>query len=362
MAARELIRNVSLLSKFKGAMVGAVIGDCIGAGFEGELYVELQDVLSLVEKIEKKEVKQLGYTDDTAMARSVAYSLIEKKHLDSVDMAKRFSEEYNKDPCRHYGASVGNVFNALIKERYSEPHGPASRQFDGQGSYGNGSSMRIAPAALFGYNMADELVNKIVEDISRITHSHRDAINGAILQCSAVLRALKDTTRDLNTTTFLDKLSRKMYLIESNPGRARESKPYRDKMNQIANLIASCDDPSTIEFNKTIGSSITGLDFDEDNIKDAIAELSSTSAAGPDKTREVSPMIQLLSPSEKGDIQTLEAIQAAFTRKMAGIGHLDYWEQLKKAETLFLTQETGKIYDYLYLAYSGGFPTLERTA
>jgi len=33
----------------------------------------------------------------------------------------------------------------------------------------------------------------------------------------------------------------------------RESKPYRDKMNQIANLIASCDDPSTIEFNKTIG-------------------------------------------------------------------------------------------------------------
>ncbi len=33
-----------------------------------------------------------------------------------------------------------------------KPHGPASQQFDGQGSYGNGGAMRIAPAALYGYN------------------------------------------------------------------------------------------------------------------------------------------------------------------------------------------------------------------
>ena len=55
MANREVVRNVSLLSKFKGAMVGAVIGDCIGARFEGNYRVELAEVLGLVQQIENKE-------------------------------------------------------------------------------------------------------------------------------------------------------------------------------------------------------------------------------------------------------------------------------------------------------------------
>ena len=71
----------------------------------------------------------------------------------------RFVYEYNKEPARGYGASVGQVFRALKDEAYADPHGPASRHFGGTGSYGNGGAMRIAPAALYGYNLNDQQLN-----------------------------------------------------------------------------------------------------------------------------------------------------------------------------------------------------------
>ena len=57
----------------------------------------------------------LKYTDDTAMARQVALSLIDKKGLDITDMAKRFVDENTNEPWRGYGQSVGEVFRKLSK-------------------------------------------------------------------------------------------------------------------------------------------------------------------------------------------------------------------------------------------------------
>ena len=55
----------------------------------------------------------LKYTDDTAMARQVALSLIDKKGLDVADMAKRFVDENKNEPSRRYGRNVGEVFRKL---------------------------------------------------------------------------------------------------------------------------------------------------------------------------------------------------------------------------------------------------------
>lgn len=43
---------------------------------------------------------------------------------------------------------MGAVFAALRKDDPDDVFEPARKQFDGQGSYGNGGAMRIAPAAL----------------------------------------------------------------------------------------------------------------------------------------------------------------------------------------------------------------------
>ncbi|XP_060599900.1 ADP-ribosylhydrolase ARH3-like [Ruditapes philippinarum] len=92
----------SLLGRFQGSLVGAIVGDCIGAVFEGfdwSTVVGTDRVLKLVEKIEtdhasteaKKRKKEFfEYTDDSAMARNVAKSLIQNNGLDTKDMARRY--------------------------------------------------------------------------------------------------------------------------------------------------------------------------------------------------------------------------------------------------------------------------------
>ena len=70
------------------------------------------------------------------MARQVADSIIAMRSVDSKDMAKRFVQEYDNEPFRGYGASVGEVFRKLKQSRCQDPFKPASEQFNGSGSYG----------------------------------------------------------------------------------------------------------------------------------------------------------------------------------------------------------------------------------
>lgn len=58
---------------------------------------------------------------------------------------------------------------------------PAQEQFGGTGSYGNGGAMRISPVPLFTHEDYPSML-KIVEDVTRLTHTHRLGINGALLQ------------------------------------------------------------------------------------------------------------------------------------------------------------------------------------
>lgn len=51
----------------------------------------------------------MQFTDDSAMTKSVAESLIEKGDLDLVDLAKRFVKSYYQEPNRGYGAGVVTV-------------------------------------------------------------------------------------------------------------------------------------------------------------------------------------------------------------------------------------------------------------
>ena len=74
----------------------------------------------------------------------------------------RFVQEYLNEPHRGYGGNVIGVFEALKQENCENPYGPAERQFDGKGSYGNGGAMRISPAALFAIKQQPEEVDVIL--------------------------------------------------------------------------------------------------------------------------------------------------------------------------------------------------------
>ena len=61
----------------------------------------------------------------------------------------RFGSEYKAQPWRGYGGNVVTVLESLQDEDIEDVFKPASLQFDGSGSFGNGGAMRIAPVPLF---------------------------------------------------------------------------------------------------------------------------------------------------------------------------------------------------------------------
>lgn len=100
-----------LASRFRGSMLGSLVGDCLGQPFEGEDRPISKSVLnSYFEKLHDSSLKGTlfmslilkpelihpllsvpfkSYTDDTAMTFSVAQSLINKNQFDPQDMAKK---------------------------------------------------------------------------------------------------------------------------------------------------------------------------------------------------------------------------------------------------------------------------------
>lgn len=173
---------MSLLEKFRGALLGVAVGDALGApveGFDGE---------SARRFYEERGWKMVSgkYTDDTEMTIGVAESLIACKGFNGAHLAQQFLRNYNES--RGYGPGTREVLKML-----SEGVGwkEASRKiFGGEGSYGNGAAMRIAPVGLLYHENAEKL-REVAFKVSEITHAHELAKEGAALLAFAVALACR---------------------------------------------------------------------------------------------------------------------------------------------------------------------------
>ncbi|CAG2100555.1 unnamed protein product [Medioppia subpectinata] len=247
----------NLVNRFRGCLVGGLIGDCLGSPFEGDNPISRSVLYNFVTKqLEEspKTVQTFPYTDDTAMTKSICESFIQLKQFDAKDMAKRFTLEYIRDPKRGYGGNVIDVFAALNHTHFEEPYSPARLQFNGSGSYGNGGAMRTNPVALFGYHLPiDELI-ELSGNCAKITHSNRNGYNGAILQCLAVREALNtipsQTDHSFDVNSYLNRLIEKMQTIETKSyekvsigSKATfndvSETPFTDKLNKIKTIFES---------------------------------------------------------------------------------------------------------------------------
>ncbi|XP_063810547.1 ADP-ribosylhydrolase ARH3 isoform X2 [Pseudophryne corroboree] len=200
------------VSRFRGALLGALIGDCLGAVHENKWSVSVRSVLRSLQGLEKNDRRGqvMTYTDDTAMARSVVRSLLETHTFNEKDLAQRFTSEYFSDPDRGYGMGVINVFEKLQSGEYCNVFTPAKEQFNGKGSYGNGAAMRVVGIPLAFPNVQD--IIKYAEVSGKLTHSSSLGYNGAILQALAVHYALQgEQSRD----TFLEHLLSHMQEVEA---------------------------------------------------------------------------------------------------------------------------------------------------
>ncbi|KAL1490314.1 hypothetical protein ABEB36_013030 [Hypothenemus hampei] len=228
-------------SKFRGSLLGSLMGDCLGAPFEGELVSSGDKIIiqRYFDKMEKPEYEGpfKKYTDDTAMMKSVAKFLVTTPEPDLNYLAKLFVNEYYNEPKRGYGQSVATVFEKLKHSKYTDIFRPASEQFDGRGSYGNGGAMRIAPISLYFHNDLENMI-KLARDSTRITHGHMLGINGAILQALAIRQAfLLDPTETVKADEFCNTLLKQIHEVEKSYFEDLEDNsedlPYCAKIKQI---------------------------------------------------------------------------------------------------------------------------------
>ena len=127
-----------------------------------------------------------AYTDDTEMAISIASTLKKHGRIDPDALAAKFSQRYN--PWRGYGAGAHVLMQAL--RRGADWRVEARQMFGGQGSYGNGAAMRIAPCGAF---FADDLeaARENAEISARVTHAHPEGVAGAAAVALAAALAFR---------------------------------------------------------------------------------------------------------------------------------------------------------------------------
>ncbi|MFJ9695470.1 ADP-ribosylglycohydrolase family protein [Kitasatospora sp. NPDC101183] len=138
------------------------------------------------------------WTDDTEMACSVYAAHTEGGAIDASGLTHAFARRHDFD--RGYGPSANRLLR-LIREG-GDAKALAAGMFDGQGSYGNGAAMRVAPlGAAYAYDPA--AVVGPAADTAVITHTHPQAVDGAIAVAVAAACAARARTGATTPEAFL---------------------------------------------------------------------------------------------------------------------------------------------------------------
>jgi poly(ADP-ribose) glycohydrolase ARH3 len=204
----------TLEAKYLGAMIGSAVGDAIG-----ELAFHYPERGKLSQVVEG--VRELRYTDDTAMAIGLATSLVKKGCLDGQDLGETFRRNFEGEPWRGYATGPPTIF-AMVRSLEISYTQAAQSLFGGSGSFGNGAAMRIAPLGLFFHDSVQ--IYEHACDSAEVTHAHPVGKDGAALQARAVAQAVKldphkEFLVDLFVRDLIDfcrthEISEKMELLE----------------------------------------------------------------------------------------------------------------------------------------------------
>lgn len=178
------------------SLLGLSVGDAFGERF----FINPVTVESIIEQRAPLSAPW-RFTDDTMMAMSVVSVLREHGDINQNALAQSFAWHYSTH--RGYGMAMHGLL-ALI--RAGMPwRSAAGSLFDGQGSFGNGAAMRVAPVGAY---FADDL-GRVIEEAAKsaeVTHKHPEAIAGAIavaIAAACACHASGESTKPYGTE-FLD--------------------------------------------------------------------------------------------------------------------------------------------------------------
>ncbi|MCM2388402.1 ADP-ribosylglycohydrolase family protein [Streptomyces albipurpureus] len=171
-----MIADPSPAGRFERALEslrGLSVGDALGSQFFVPSHYPL---------LKRRELPpgSWQWTDDTEMACSVLAVLAGHGRIDQDVLALSFASHHDFD--RGYGPAVNRMLR-LVREG-GDWRELAADLFQGQGSWGNGSAMRIAPLGAW-YADDPEQATHQAEISSYTTHQHREAVVGAMAVAAA---------------------------------------------------------------------------------------------------------------------------------------------------------------------------------
>ncbi|MEU1851026.1 ADP-ribosylglycohydrolase family protein [Streptomyces sp. NPDC019990] len=161
------------LERALAGLAGLAVGDALGSQYVVPVNYPL---------LKRREVPSglWQWTDDTEMAGSVVAVLAAHQRIDQDALARSFAEHH--DVGRGYGPAVDRLLR-LVREG-GEWRELAAALFNGQGSWGNGAAMRIAPLGAW-YADDPEQATHQAEISAYTTHQHREAVVGAMAVAAA---------------------------------------------------------------------------------------------------------------------------------------------------------------------------------
>ncbi|MFW6061224.1 MAG: ADP-ribosylglycohydrolase family protein [Planctomycetota bacterium] len=101
-----------LRDRFRGAMLGSLVGDALGMPLEGMAAETIRQRCARVTEMLPARMGQGTYTDDTEMMIGLAEALLAAAgRVDLDEIARRFGENY--DPFRGYGQTTATILSTV---------------------------------------------------------------------------------------------------------------------------------------------------------------------------------------------------------------------------------------------------------
>lgn len=172
------------------SLEGLAMGDAFGERFFSFPPAHVHEYFE-TRVLPEAAAESWNYTDDTQMALSLVETLRRFHTVDQERLLASFAAHY--EPRRGYGAGMHALLRT-VREKHAlnevrEGNGRqtgvllgrdlAKAQFGGQGSFGNGAAMRVAPlGAYFASNLRRVVAQARLSAL--VTHTHPEAVAGAI--------------------------------------------------------------------------------------------------------------------------------------------------------------------------------------
>jgi ADP-ribosylglycohydrolase len=197
-----LPRSITLLDRYRGALVGLATGDALGTTLEFQApgtFTPLHDMVGGG----PFGLKAGEWTDDTSMALCLAESLIDAGRFDAEDQMRRYLSWWRTGRLSSHGQcfDIGNTVR-LALERF-EVTGSAFAGSTDPGKAGNGSLMRVAPIPLFYAAHRAEAIARAGES-STTTHAAPEARDACRVMAALIVGALQGRAKEelLGSTFF----------------------------------------------------------------------------------------------------------------------------------------------------------------